>query len=319
MNIAEIARLAGVSSAAVSRYFNNGCISDEKRELIRRVVEETGYRPLAQARMLRTRKTMQIGVIVPKVASRSMGKMIDGILKVLENRGYKVLLSVTGNDPGKEKAYLHDFDEGQADGIILSSVAFTGEHCELPDPVSVPMIVAGQRLAGYYCVYHDDYHAVYEAAAALITRGVKNPGYIGYAPENDPSARERLKGFQDAVRDMLSSGCPDRIITVSSDDNSGFERAEDLFVRFPESDGIICAADELTSGIWIKLKKAGLTGKVPLYGVSDTDLPDMTQEGVSLIRFNYEDAGKLAAKALLDILDNNEPVADEIRLGYNIL
>lgn len=42
MNIAEIARRAGVSSAAVSRYFNNGYISEEKREQIRKVVEETG-------------------------------------------------------------------------------------------------------------------------------------------------------------------------------------------------------------------------------------------------------------------------------------
>ena len=49
MNISEIARRAGVSSAAVSRYFNNGYISEEKREQIRRVVEETGYRPSLQA------------------------------------------------------------------------------------------------------------------------------------------------------------------------------------------------------------------------------------------------------------------------------
>lgn len=54
MNIAEIAKLAGVSSAAVSRYFNNGHISDEK-EAIRKVVEETGYRPSVQAQTLRTK------------------------------------------------------------------------------------------------------------------------------------------------------------------------------------------------------------------------------------------------------------------------
>ncbi|MCR5160415.1 MAG: LacI family DNA-binding transcriptional regulator, partial [Lachnospiraceae bacterium] len=54
MNIAEIARLAGVSSAAVSRYFNNGYISEAKREAIRKVVEETGYHPSMQAQTLRT-------------------------------------------------------------------------------------------------------------------------------------------------------------------------------------------------------------------------------------------------------------------------
>ena len=76
MNIAEIAQLAGVSRAAVSRYFNNGYISQEKREAIRKVVEETGYRPSIQAQTLRTKKTKMVGVIVPKVASASIGKIV---------------------------------------------------------------------------------------------------------------------------------------------------------------------------------------------------------------------------------------------------
>ena len=49
MNIADIAKMAGVSRAAVSRYFNNGYISEEKQAAIRKVVEETGYRPSIQA------------------------------------------------------------------------------------------------------------------------------------------------------------------------------------------------------------------------------------------------------------------------------
>ena len=56
MTIKEIAQLAGVSSAAVSRYLNGGYISEEKKEKIRKVVEETGYQPSAQARMLRTKR-----------------------------------------------------------------------------------------------------------------------------------------------------------------------------------------------------------------------------------------------------------------------
>ena len=56
MNINEIAKLANVSQATVSRYFNDGYVSAEKREQIRRVIEETGYKPSAQAQMLRTKK-----------------------------------------------------------------------------------------------------------------------------------------------------------------------------------------------------------------------------------------------------------------------
>ena len=55
MTIGEIAKRAGVSPAAVSRYFNNGYVSEQKRAAIGKVVEETGYRPSAQAQTLRTR------------------------------------------------------------------------------------------------------------------------------------------------------------------------------------------------------------------------------------------------------------------------
>lgn len=106
MNISEIAKLAGVSSAAVSRYFNNGYISEEKKEAIRKVVEQTGYRPSIQAQTLRTKKTKMIGVIVPKIASASIGKIVEGVLSVLNESGYQMLLAVTQNDPKKELEYL---------------------------------------------------------------------------------------------------------------------------------------------------------------------------------------------------------------------
>ena len=60
MTIKEIAKLAGVSSAAVSRYLNGGYVSDEKKEQIKKVIDETGYQPSAQARMLRTKKACLI-------------------------------------------------------------------------------------------------------------------------------------------------------------------------------------------------------------------------------------------------------------------
>ena len=59
MTIKEVAKLAGVSPAAVSRYINGGSISEEKRERVRRAIEETGYRPNPMARTMRTGRTDQ--------------------------------------------------------------------------------------------------------------------------------------------------------------------------------------------------------------------------------------------------------------------
>ena len=102
MTIKEIAQLAGVSSAAVSRYLNGGYVSAEKKEQIRKVIEETGYRPSAQARILRTKKACLVGVVVPKINSESISRVTAGIEQVLSRRGYQMLLASTDNDPAKE-------------------------------------------------------------------------------------------------------------------------------------------------------------------------------------------------------------------------
>ena len=78
----EIADLAGVSRATVSRYLNQGYVSEEKRERIRGVIEETGYQPSSQAQTLRTRKTKLIGVIIPKIDSHTISRMVGGISTV---------------------------------------------------------------------------------------------------------------------------------------------------------------------------------------------------------------------------------------------
>ena len=179
MNIGEIAKMAGVSSAAVSRYFNNGYISDEKKERIRKVVEETGYRPSVQAQTLRTKKTKMIGVILPKIDSATIGSIVSGILNLFNESGYHILLADTQNNPDKEIEYLSAFDDKQVDGVILIATFFTASHKRVLKKMTVPVVIVGQRLSGYHCVYHDDYNAIYDMTKLMIEKGCHNPGYIG--------------------------------------------------------------------------------------------------------------------------------------------
>ncbi len=109
MTIKEIAKLAGVSSAAVSRYLNGGYVSDEKKEQIKKVIERLAN-VTAQARMLRTKKACLIGVVVPKINSESISRITAGIEKVLSERNYQMLLAGTDNTPAKEIEYMRLFN-----------------------------------------------------------------------------------------------------------------------------------------------------------------------------------------------------------------
>ena len=82
MNLKEIAALAGVSPAAISRYFNGGSLSAEKQERIRKVIEETNYNPNRLARDLRKGHVSQVGVIVPKIRNNVRTWMAVLLMKV---------------------------------------------------------------------------------------------------------------------------------------------------------------------------------------------------------------------------------------------
>ena len=321
MNISEIARLAGVSSAAVSRYFNNGYISGEKREAIRKVVEETGYRPLEQARMLRTRKSMHIGVMVPKVSSSSMGRVIDGILSVLDESRYRMLLALTRNDPLKELAYLKTFDEGQVDGIIFIATIFTKEHMQVLSNLSVPVVIVGQKLDGYCSIYHDDYHAMYDMTRYVIDQGRCQPAYIGVTTEDIAAGMQRLSGYQDAVRDAGLAQYTGHQLTSLFSVRSGYEKAKELLAQFPDTDSIICATDEIAVGALKYLREMNISvpERILLSGLGDSDLAEAAGEGVMTIHYQFEESGKLAASALLAMLEGEEPAADTFKLGYTLL
>ena len=131
MNINEIARLAGVSRATVSRYLNKGYVSGEKNEIIRKVIEETGYQPSAQAQTLRTKKTSLVGVILPKINSDTISREVAGISDVLTARGYQLILANTNNNLDEELKYLSLFKERQVDGVIFIATMFTRKHKQM--------------------------------------------------------------------------------------------------------------------------------------------------------------------------------------------
>ena len=116
MTIKEIAQLAQVSSAAVSRYLNGGYISEEKKERIRTTIEKTGYHPSAQARNLRTKRARLIGVVAPRLSSESVARVTDGIGEVLAEKQFQMLLTVTNNQSDKELETMRLFENYPVDG-----------------------------------------------------------------------------------------------------------------------------------------------------------------------------------------------------------
>ena len=321
MNIAEIAEMAGVSRAAVSRYFNQGYISDEKREAIRKVVEETGYRPSVQAQTLRTKKTKMIGVIVPKVASGTIGKIVEGVLSVLNEHGYQALLAVTQNDAKKELEYLTAFCDKQVDGVILAGTVFSAEHKRILKNLSVPVVIVGQQLAGYCCVFHDDYHASYDVTKLFLQKGRTRLAYISAILQDQAVGAERCRGFQDAVRDMGHGELVQRFVTASFTLASGYEKAGELLEKYRDLDGLICATDRMAVGAVKCLRERGIQvpSQVLVAGHGDAEMARALSPSLFSVRYFYEKSGQIAVQMLMEQMGHGEEARREVKLGYSLV
>lgn len=321
MNIVDIAKMAGVSSAAVSRYFNNGHLSEKKQEAIRKVVEETGYRPSVQAQTLRTKKTKIVGVVVPKVASASIGRVVEGILSVLNESAYQMLLAVTQNNPKKEVEYLAAFQERQVDGVILVATVFTAAHKRVLKELPVPVVIVGQYLSGYCCVFHDDYHASYDLTKLFLEKGRRKLGYLSAIHKDKAVGAERYKGFCDAVRDSGLAELRENTVTAAFTVASGYEKTGELLEKYDSLDGIICATDTMAAGAMQYLQEhhINVPDTILVAGQGDSDMARVTAPPIITVHYSYEKSGVLAVQMLLELLQYDESITKEIKLGYHIV
>lgn len=316
MTINEIAKMAGVSRATVSRYLNDGYVSEEKKERIAGVIAETGYIPSSQAQMLRTKKTGLIGVIIPKISSDSIGRMVDGIGEELAKEGYQLLLASTNNNEREEVRYLQTFRNNYVDGVILIGTIFRKEHRKALEELEVPVVILGQQYEGYACVYQDDCHSARDVAE-LLTKSCRHIAYIGVTPKDKAVGAARKKGFQTALSSKGLEPVAEKQIAFRMEE--GYQAMKQIVETIPYIDGVFCATDMIAAGALQYLREAGLERKVCVTGMGDSRIATILQPSLSTVHFHYKSSGREAARLLIEMLQKSEDVRKEIKMGYQII
>ncbi len=320
VDINTIAKMAGVSRATVSRYFNNGYVSEEKRRTIAKVVEQTGYVPSQQAQTLRTGKTNLVGVILPKVNSYAVGRMLAGISLSFADTPYQMLLADTNNNKNAEVSYLQLFaNRNQVDGLIFIATVFDQAHLDAIAALSCPLVVLGQDLEGHTSVYNDDYRSMYWLVRKVLKHG-EHPAYIGVLEEDESAGKGRHRGFLDACRDAGVEVPPQAQAVSAFTLDSGYLCAEKIFDAYPECDTLVCASDNIAYGAMTCAKEYGkrVPEDVQITGVGDGDLSRVVTPTLTTIHHHYKTAGREAARILLQAMQGAPEVSREIRMGYDI-
>lgn len=317
MNIKDIAALAGVSSATVSRYFNHGYVSAANREKIRALIEKHQYQPSSMAQTLRTKKTMKIGVILPRIDSATISRIVEGISLSLRGLGYHLLLANTYNDTAEELRYLRLFRENQVDGIIFIATMWSKKHQQLVKACKVPVVLLGQQNAAFSCIYHADGRAAYEATGAIL-RSAREVGYIGVTQSDRAVGEERRAGFYRAVREVqtrLSETGASLTVTdieVGFSMEDGYQGAKRLLAERPQLDSLVCATDTIAIGAMRYIKEAGLCipDQIQVIGLGDSPIGDLLSPRLSTVHFAYKTSGIEAGRLLLEAMQEEQMSSD---------
>lgn len=321
MNISEFAEYAGVSKSAVSRYFNNGYLSSDKREKIEKAIEETSYSPSFSAQTIKTRVTKLVGVILPKLSSESCARITEGISQVLYEHGYQILLVNTANDYSKELEYLELFRQNRVDGVIFLATIFTEVHRSLMNKMHIPVIIVGQQYKGFSCVCHDDYGAAYALTELMLKKGAIFPAYIGVTDEDKAAGEARHNGFLKALSDNGIKLDKQRSAVAEFTVDSGYSCAKKIFSAAERPDCIFCATDNIAAGAVLFCRENGI--KIPedvmICGVGDSKIGAMAAVPITSARLHYKTAGIEAAQMLLNAIGRASDVPKIMKLDYEIV
>ena len=327
MKISEIAALAGVSSAAVSRYLNGGSISEEKKEKIRKVIEETGYVPNVAARSLRQQRSNSIGVVVPKINSDSVSNLLEGVSSVLSKSGYLTIFGNAGNDKKQELDYLRMMQEARLAGIILMGTVLTPSHIRFFKESTRPIVVCGQNHPSVSCIYHDDRRAAREIARHIIGKGRRKLAYVG-AVETDVSVGlNRRLGVEEAMLEAGMNPADLMRTQVHFTVDEGRKGMNEILDGGFVPDGVICATDTLAVGAMKALQERGfgMPEDVSVGGIGGGLAGTIISPTLTTVQLFHRESGERAVQLLLSMIEYSREHPGErmppthTMLGYKLL
>lgn len=303
VNIADVARAAGVSAQTVSRALNNkGEIRPETRDGILAVVERLGYRPNTLARGLVTQKTSTLGLVVPDIANPFFSEVTRGAEETAHRAGYSLLLCNTREDPAREIEALHTLEAQRVDGIVLCSSRLSEETfrtlmARLPAVVLVNRESTEGALKSV-CV--DDEAGARCATRHLLRSGRRAIAFLAGSPASQ-SGQRRAQGYQRALSEAGVPGDPALRVACAPQLEGGYNTAQQLLVSRPDVDALLCYNDLVAVGA---LQACAALGRrvpedVAVVGFDDILLAGLVTPPLTTLRSDKRALGAEAVRLLL--------------------
>ena len=325
LNIIDIANLAGVSKSTVSRYLNNGYVSEEARDKIKKVLDETGFTPQRQAKGMRTKKTNLIGVIVPKISSETPARVVEGITEVLSSNGYDILIANTNLSIEKELEYLNIFKSNQVDGIIFMATKVTEKHIKVIENLEVPIVVVAQDIEECSSVFFDEFQATEDITNYVIKKGHKKLGFIGVYEEDIAVGLHRKQAYINTLEKNNININYENIKIGDFNEESGYRLAKEIMEGTNSPTAIIAVTDNLALGAieYLLDNNYKVPEDIAVVGMGDSKISRVITPKLTTVHYHYKTAGRKSAEIILKKLNKeiykNEKVVKKVKIDCLIV
>ena len=303
ISMKEIAQLAGVSVATVSRVINeNGRFSEETRQKVLRVIDEYDYTLNSVAKSLRTQKTDTIGIIVPDISNEYFSRIVLAIERYSFSRGYTLLICNTDENAEKEERYINELKSKNVDGLIYIS-SFPGDVTDWENRI-VCVDRNPSNLKHVPIVESNNIHGGYLAGRELVESGAKK--ILVLRDYRDLTVvTDRCKGFEKALSESNIALNNDLVSKITVGFRSALKAVTDLIDRNIEFDGVFATSDPMILGALAALESRGIEvpNQVKLVGYDDTPMVRRSHPGITSVRQDNDQIGESAAKLLLDMIE----------------
>ena len=317
LTIVDIAKMAGVGSTTVSRYFNGGNLKKETREKIKKIVEEYNYTPNTFAKALKGTDSKIIGVIVPCLHSYVSSNTLKYIDKNLKENNYETLIMNADFDEEKELDYIRKLARMNVDGIILLPTTMSKSYESTIKSIDVPVVLLGQEGEYTYSVEYNDFNAARDLSNFVLACGHRKIAYLGVGEEDIAVGYYRKLGFMTTLEKYNLSPVDVLITNFGMEDS--YRLTNENIDKLKKATCLICATDNLAYGAIKALEENGLNigtdYSVAAFG--DYASSALLKSPLTTIKFDLEDAAKKTVGMLLNVIKKKETEM-KILIGYDL-
>lgn len=320
VTIKDIAKVAGVSYATVSRALNDHPeINEKTKDRVAKIAEEMGYSPNAIARGLVKNNTNMIGLLVPDITNPYFPEVARGVEDYANAQGFNVFLCNTSWEEKRENVYIKALREKRVEGLIIAPVSLVSHQKIHAENLKIPVVYIGSKSGDQNenFVILDNVKAAFIATEYLIGLGHDNIAFIG-GYESSISNSDRVRGYREALKKHGREKEINMVKSSSFKRESGYAIAFEFIKEGRMPSGILAANDIIALGVIEALENNGYSvpGDVSVIGFDDIQFASLPKINLTTVAQPKYEMGVAAAKILLHKIGCNNIDHEEMANQY---